>query len=160
MASVHYNLPRIHFLSVWLRTSDMKIMKLFLMISVALFLPVLSRINVKRFRCESPNKTISSNFKCFAKAYSRSLTTFSILFFVERPLYDFKVSWIFFVSINNIVLNFSSRSTLMSSIDRSRHFTIKSSTIRPIFVNSRTGLIRIQLLAGSSKCSLKLCQKA
>lgn len=41
------------------------------------------------FKCSSSNKTLSS-YKCFAKSYSRTHSTFNILFNITRPLTNVK----------------------------------------------------------------------
>lgn len=45
-------------------------------------------------RCTSSNKTISPDYQCYIKSYSKSLQTYNAWFNITRPLYDFMVIYL------------------------------------------------------------------
>jgi hypothetical protein len=44
--------------------------------------------NIKMMTCNSSNKTILPDYKCFAKAYSRNNQTMNVLMFFPKPVYE------------------------------------------------------------------------
>jgi hypothetical protein len=48
-------------------------------------------LKVKSFRCTSSNKSITPDYKCFAKSYSRQFSGANFAFKFIRPVYNMKV---------------------------------------------------------------------
>lgn len=66
-----------------------------------------SSLTIRRFQCVASNKTVASNYTCYAKSYSRTFSTVNFNFFFMRPLNEFKVTLNIFkklLSINSSIL--------------------------------------------------------
>jgi Protein of unknown function (DUF1091) len=63
-----------------------------LLLAASFVLSVDKTIKIRSLKCTSSNKSISSNFKCFAKSYSRKFSTMNFDYFMTRPLFNIMVS--------------------------------------------------------------------
>lgn len=71
------------------------------MITINLAVP---QYKTRSFKCKVSNKTVSSNFKCYAKSYNRHLTTINIDIIFKRPIYKAKVN--LFISLKSFLTVF------------------------------------------------------
>lgn len=65
-----------------------------LLLSALLSKPV--QIKTKSFFCYASNKSISSNYKCFAKSFSREISTCNIAMNFTRKMFDMRVRQLHF----------------------------------------------------------------
>jgi hypothetical protein len=78
-------------------TKLVKFLFLFSAFSMFFFLETSQKQRLHRVRsmkCSSSNISIASDFKCYAKSYSRTVSTFNINFTFVRPVFEAKVVWI------------------------------------------------------------------
>lgn len=76
-----------------------KVLNFLLLIIVLEFTVSSTNVKLTSLKCSASNRSIRSNFKCFAKPLSRHLTTANIDLFFTRELKDFNV-----ILCNNLVL--------------------------------------------------------
>jgi hypothetical protein len=88
-------------------TKLVKFLFFFSAFSIFFFLETSQRIHrVRNMKCSSSNNSIAPDFKCYAKSYSRTLSTVNANLTFVRPLFEAKVVWICVILERAKLINF------------------------------------------------------